>query len=487
MKSLYTITAFLLFGLFFFINIFTLNDGHNWGDDFAQYIQHAINLVEHKPYASKISWDLWVVYPPGFPLLLSSMIYWFGVNFKILKCLNVLLWALSALAAYGLALKSLDLFWARMIAAWFLTSSFFFFFKQNVLSDIPFMCFVLLAMWTFMKFEDYQQKGFKIQSQALLWLSIFCMSYALLIRWAGISLFLAVILYYFVIKRDWKASLSFILGAVIACFIALQYGASPIGYFDKNTVSHLREFFGSILYNSAYALQMILTFFISSTSFAMNNNWVGLLFLGIMGLFFYRLYLRKISFMGCFTFIYLGGVILWPIHEGPRFLLPVIIPITIYSIKCFKPAWRKLVVFIFLFLIFHNVFAIASDFRFNDDDIFQRDSLEMLQWVDLHINPEVNYMFSHPRALGFITHRIGYSFGTHQAEMRGWYKRIKPLHINYLIADKRFDQFSRYNNFRLRVDNYELYINVVWENNLYKIFNVVLPVKGGLTPHSDHP
>src|SRR5580704_2440608 len=91
--------------LFFIINTYTIKDGHNWGDDFAQYIQHAINLIEHKPYASGISYDLRIACPPGFPFLLTSVIYWFGVNFKILKSLNVLLWAISALAAYGLTLR----------------------------------------------------------------------------------------------------------------------------------------------------------------------------------------------------------------------------------------------------------------------------------------------------------------------------------------------------------------------------------------------
>ncbi len=486
MKNLYIIIAFAIFGLFFFVNIFTLNDGHNWGDDFAQYIQHAVNLVEHKPYASGISYDLWVIYPPGFPLLLSSVIYWSGINFKILKSLNVLFWALSALAAYGLALRWLDFFWARMITVWLLTSPIFFFFKQNVLSDIPFMCFVLLSIWTFMKSEEYQQKGLNDSSRIFLLISIFFMSYSFLIRWVGISLFLAVILYFFVVKRDWKRSLGFIFGAAISWFIALQCGSLAMGIVDKTTTSLLQACLLISWYNLAYTFQTILNLFISEdkffsqmitpSTFAFINNLVGLLFLGIIGAFFYRLYQRKISFMGCFTLFYLMGIILWPANAGTRYLLPIMIPITIYFITSIKPAWRKLAAFIFLFLILQNVFVIASNFKFNDDDIYQKDTLEMMQWVEFHIKPEENYMFSRPRVLGLLTHRIGHNFGTYPQDMKDWYKRIKPLHINYLIMDKGFEPFSRYNNFRLRVDSYDLYINLVWKNNLYKIFNVVLPL-----------
>jgi hypothetical protein len=479
MKNLYRIAAFAIFGLFIFINIYTLNDGHNWGDDFAQYIQHAINLVGHKPYASHISRDLWIVYPPGFPLLLSSVIYWFGVNFKLLKSLNVLLWALSALAAYGLALRWLDLFWAAMVTVWFLSSPFFFFFKQNVLSDIPFMCFVLLSLWTFMKFEEYQHKAQKGLSRTFLLLSIVCMSYSLLIRWAAISLFLSVILYFFFIKRDWRRSLGFILGAIVSLFLALQCGSSPTGYFDKTTVSQLQAWPLVCWNNLAYTFGIISGFFISNEKFFSHLGGpfsviAGLLFLGMIGIFFYRFNTRKISFMGCFTFVYLIGTICWPVHAGPRFLLPIMVPVAIYLVKCIKPVPR-LAVFILLFLILQNIFVIASDFKFNNDDIFQKDSLEMMQWVKLHIKPNENYMFSRPRALGLLTHRTGYSFWTSKDNSGSdWYKRIKPLHIKYLIANNNMDQFSQYNNVCLQIDGYKLYVMVVWTNNMYKIYKVVL-------------
>jgi len=485
MKNFYTIIVFAIFVLFIFINISTLNDGHNWGDDFAQYIQHAINLLEHKPYASGISYGLRILCPPGFPFLLSPVIYCFGVNFKILKSLNIFLWALSALATYGLALRWLDLFWARMITVWFLTSPIFFFFKQNVLSDIPFMCFVLLSIWSFTKFEEDQQKNLNDSSRLFLLLSIFFMSYSFLIRWVGMSLFLAVILYFFIVKRDWKRPWGFIFGAILSWSIAFQCGSLTMGYADKTTTSLFQKYFLISWYNLGNRFQTFLSLFISDDKFfsqwltpstcVVINNLVGLLVLGITGSFFYRLYQRKISFMGSFTFIYLIGTVLWPVNAGTRYLLPIMVPITIYLIKCIKPAWRKWGMLIFLFLILQNIFVIVSNFKFNDDDIYKEDTMEMMQWVKLHIKPEDNYMFSKPRALGLLTHRIGYNFGDYPQDNMYWYRRIKPLHINYLIVDKGFDRFTRYNNFCLQVDDYYLYIYLVWKNNFYKIFNVVFP------------
>ena len=87
-----------IFFIFCLLNVVTLRDGHNWGDDFSQYILHAVNLIEHRAYTEAIALDLWTVVPPGYPLLLSAVIYWFGINFKILKFINVVSWGLTALS-----------------------------------------------------------------------------------------------------------------------------------------------------------------------------------------------------------------------------------------------------------------------------------------------------------------------------------------------------------------------------------------------------
>ena len=203
---------------------------------------------------------------------------------------------------------------------------------------------------------------------------------------------------------------------------------------------------------------------------------IGLLVLGIMGVFIYRLFQRKISFMGCFTFFYLMGLICCPLPGGPRYVLPVIIPVTIYFIKWTKPVFKKAAIVIFLFLILQNIFVIASNFKFNDDDIYQKEPLEMMQWVELNIKPGEFYMFYKPRALGLMTHRLGATFWVHPQDEREWYKRIVPLHISYLVGDKQLDQFSQYNNIRLRAGNDEIYLYKIWENARYKIFKVKLLV-----------
>jgi len=481
MTNFYKILGLAIFGLFLFINIYTINDGHNWGDDFAQYIHHAVNLVEHKSYTSDISLDYWIVYPPGFPLLLSSLIFWFGLNFKILKLLNVLVWALSALVVYDLALKRLNLLWARILTVWFLSLPYFFFFKQNVLSDLPFMSFVLLSIWSLMKLEEAEEKGLKDSSRFFLFLSIVFISYALLIRWAGGSLFLAVAVYFLVIRGEFNKLWGFVLGAIISLSVALKCGSLVSGYFYKTTVS-LYDWFLAIWYNISYNFEMFLSFFIpddklfSKLIMLLNAYFINVIFavflFAIIGVFLYRLCQKRVSFMGCFVFFYLMGVMLWPVRGGSRYVLPIMIPVTIIMIQFCRPVLQKFVMVVFLVLICQNIYIIGSNLKFKDDDIFQKDSLEMLQWVVINIKPDERYMFAKPRAVSLLTHRVGASFWVHAEDKDVWYKRIKPLHINYLIADKQYDQFSQYNDLNWRVNKDELICNRIWENSRYKIFKV---------------
>src|SRR3989338_8722118 len=89
-----TIIPFLL------LNVVTLKQGQGWGDDYAQYIRHAKNIVEHKPYASGIMLDQGPVTPPGFPLLLAPLVKFFGIHFWIFKLLNVFCWLFYVLILF---------------------------------------------------------------------------------------------------------------------------------------------------------------------------------------------------------------------------------------------------------------------------------------------------------------------------------------------------------------------------------------------------
>jgi hypothetical protein len=96
-QTLIFIVTFLVIGVFIFC---TVNSGHDWGDDFAQYILHAANLANGKPYADTgyiVNPDNPSIgpsaYPPLFPLILAPVYAVFGLNltaFKYVECLFLL-------------------------------------------------------------------------------------------------------------------------------------------------------------------------------------------------------------------------------------------------------------------------------------------------------------------------------------------------------------------------------------------------------------
>ena len=206
------IFVWTLFTLAIFVNLWTLKDGHNWGDDFAQYIINARNIIEHKPYASGVMLDNTVIYPPGLPLLLAPVLKVFGLNLKILKLLNILFWYLSIIPLYFLFLKIEDRRFALMAAVFLAFSSFFFVYKQNVLSDIPFFLFVCSSLYAFQRWKNDSSK----RQERLFFIGfLFSISFALWLRSAGVTLFAAALFYFAFIRRDKKA-----LAAVLAVFMA---------------------------------------------------------------------------------------------------------------------------------------------------------------------------------------------------------------------------------------------------------------------------
>jgi 4-amino-4-deoxy-L-arabinose transferase-like glycosyltransferase len=81
----------LLFG-YFVLGVVTLTSGHGWGDDWAQYVLHAQNIVNGRAYGDTgylFNPDNPSIgppnYPPGLPYVLAPVIALFGFNILALK------------------------------------------------------------------------------------------------------------------------------------------------------------------------------------------------------------------------------------------------------------------------------------------------------------------------------------------------------------------------------------------------------------------
>ena len=143
----------LLIGMFY---LATFRNGHDWADDFSLYIRHAQNIARGEPYVqtgyiyNPQNPDIGPrVYPPGFPLLLAPVVRIFGLDLAPMKILVLAFFVGSLLVMTRLFRTVLPPAYVAVLVLVVGVNPFFWEFKDHVLSDMPFLFFVLLSLHLF--------------------------------------------------------------------------------------------------------------------------------------------------------------------------------------------------------------------------------------------------------------------------------------------------------------------------------------------------
>ena len=137
--------------IFFLI---TIKEGHEWGGDFAHYINHAINIATGIPYSDtgyifnpNSAWFGPITYPPVFPAILAMVYLVFGFDLysmkvTILICYLIFLLNFIIYADKRISNNILKIFSLIMVAF----SPLYWEYKNSVISDIPFLMFVFIVI-----------------------------------------------------------------------------------------------------------------------------------------------------------------------------------------------------------------------------------------------------------------------------------------------------------------------------------------------------
>ncbi|MEN4013158.1 MAG: glycosyltransferase family 39 protein [Bellilinea sp.] len=200
----------------------TFRAGHPWGDDFAQYIAHARNIVNGLPYT-----DIGIIhnpaivlgpsaYPPLFPLLLAPLVALFGIHLTAFKILGVVC-ALGALALFERWLRRhFNPVMRALIVALAGFSPLFWSYKEQILSDMPFVFFTMLAV---LLIERLKEEGGGRWGG---WLAGLAMGAAVAARSVGVVLWIAFILEQ-ILQRRWRRRwFGQAAGAALSVIIALN-------------------------------------------------------------------------------------------------------------------------------------------------------------------------------------------------------------------------------------------------------------------------
>jgi hypothetical protein len=143
-----------LIGLLAVFYLATPRPGHPWGDDHCLYLIHARNLAEGRRYddtgfryhRGSAAYSP-RTYPPVFPLLLAPMYAGFGLDLVALKLVGLAALLLFVTVIYATLVRELPWSWAVVVALLLGFNPLIAGYKDEVLSEAPFLLFVYLALF----------------------------------------------------------------------------------------------------------------------------------------------------------------------------------------------------------------------------------------------------------------------------------------------------------------------------------------------------
>ncbi len=328
--------------LFSFLRISSFSSGYAyWGDDFAQYIHHAVNLAKGINYSDTgYIFNLQSpligpqVYPPGYPIILSPLIFLFGLNFLSLKILNVLLFEIFILIIFFLTKEAAkNEMLALFIALFLQTSSSFLYLETWIMPEFLLLLCVYLMLFLIYKLQTDKSKK-SISLEILLYFVAILTSLThpigLLIT-GGLSLYTIS-----VARKNWIVGIGLLIIAILSIILYQRLGV--IGYYSETNIgfsfSSLKD---TYLENVIYYFQEFRTFLGTpfTKHFSFLNTFYSLLFPMIAAIYaiHYLLYNRRSSLINLLLFLLLFHtqiLFFWDFRQGVRYLLPSIPIIIIF-------------------------------------------------------------------------------------------------------------------------------------------------------------
>ena len=176
----------LVLGLIALIGVFylaTIREGHRWGDDFSLYILHAKNIAEGRPFHETgfIGGVGAPSYPPLIPLLLAPAYKFLGLNLWAMKAEFIVLFIAGLWLIFFLFERQLPLPYLLLLVGMIGLNHYFWNFKDNILSDFPFLGLLYLAFYLLQEIHRKEfsaaQRRAHLRSSILIGL-VLCLCYA---------------------------------------------------------------------------------------------------------------------------------------------------------------------------------------------------------------------------------------------------------------------------------------------------------------------
>lgn len=314
----------------FFISV---QDTQSWGDDFAQYITEAQNIAEgraydaglflHNPLNSEYAPPS---YPPGFPLLLAPVIYFFGVDIQAMLLLISALMVLLAVVLFYLYRSIFSERSAFFLALLSVYAASVLDLKWYVLSDLPLLFFSSLYLTLCRRTEPGLIANFFL---AVL------LAFCCLIRSQAIVLAAAEILVLFTALIRHKKFLTkvaqrliFFIAIYAGLFLTiLKGGAGGSSFYLQLFDSTPGRYVQLIKENTSYLFELLQSFLIFRTDNGYLYRFeilIGTFFALVFLVALMRRLLRKPDLFSWFALMMCLLILILPVRQGLRYLLPLL-------------------------------------------------------------------------------------------------------------------------------------------------------------------
>ncbi len=322
----------IFLGLFAFIGgLFCIRNGHEWGDDFALYLSQANAILKGNTgeLAKYNTWSMQhsdgtigpYLYPPGYPLFLTIYLKIFPFNWVGIKIFQWIFYLLGGVAFYYLISSfkvKLPPNWVFYVLAIVLIHPKIVEFSDRLMSDLWFIVTVYLFFYFL-----YTTEFSKISKLFLIGLSLILAAFT---RVNGFILVGSWWIHILVDQddnklkfRDFMKSIPFVLVVFAFRKIDNQYESNHVDLMSSVT-------FSSIWSNIVMYFQQIGQYAIWHLGFVKTTGYVFAFIL----LFYFGFALKSIERLKVFApvLVWIAFdfilIVLWPIAQGTRFLLPII-------------------------------------------------------------------------------------------------------------------------------------------------------------------
>ncbi|RMD57603.1 hypothetical protein D6833_13765, partial [Candidatus Parcubacteria bacterium] len=301
----------------------TLRHGHEWGGDFAMYVQCAANLADGRPYAETgyiYNPEYPTVgpptYPPGCSVLLAPVYALAGLNLEAMKLVMLVSMVLFLWFAFLCVRRELSFGISIAVVALVGLNRVFLGDANAIGSDLPFMAILYLTIFLVQKAYDTpagQPPSFRLFLAAVL-----CTFVAFATRTVGAVLLPAMLAHDLIRYRritPWA-----VLAGLL--FVVLAAGQSVFVHSDSAYLDQYNVGLGVFLVNAAGYAKEMASFWHNGYSKALG----ALLFLAVTALAllgYGRSVRTRLTILEIFPVLYLLAVLLFPGYAGRRYLQPI--------------------------------------------------------------------------------------------------------------------------------------------------------------------